>query len=186
MKQLMKHFLRNLPPFKQFLARMKHLEERMLAETDRIQRETNQIRKEVVIIQDQLQRQNREKEALQAQLQHQNTELDYLNQKLEQVQKENVSLCQILESQKITIDSYKRESDAYQSNTAKTLTGIRLDQKEFSNQMKKINLETRRINVRINETNKEANYLYFKGLHPDAYKDALADWFYQRGGYILT
>jgi len=57
---------------------------------------------------------------------------------------------------------------------------------EEKNAVKKQYDEQQRTNKdlrsRIDNNNKEITYHYFKGLHPDQYKEALVDWYYQKTG----
>ncbi|MCD8190926.1 MAG: hypothetical protein LUD78_12065 [Clostridiales bacterium] len=63
--------------------------------------------------------------------------------------------------------------------------------KRYQEQFKKMQQTTERtLAAKIGSTRRdmvaEMNYLYFKGLHPDQYADALKEWYYQRTGHELN
>lgn len=52
-------------------------------------------------------------------------------------------------------------------------------QQTFNKQFLQLDKTNKNLSSRIDNTNREISYRYLKGLHPDQYKDALEEWYYQ-------
>lgn len=130
MKTLIKKILKELPPFKQYLARMRNLEHAVMKQIELLKVENTNLEK---------------------QLQDKNREISCLLEEMTKIEKELSNIKQSIS-----------EMDCF------------------------IKTQGKRLDARIDASNNQMNYLYYKGLHSDSYKSALVDWYYQRTGESLN
>jgi len=93
-----------------------------------------------------------------------------------QILEQQMQYMQSLNNTLTDINKYLHEQSAL---TNKLIEEQKNTVKKHYDEQQRINKDMR---ARIDNTNKEITYHYFKGLHPDQYKEALEDWYYQKTG----
>lgn len=93
--------------------------------------------------------------------------------------KELIHRCELLE------ETHKEVYKLVEDLTKQYSESLKMFEKALNSKEENIimiNQDIKRLYSRIDETNRESAYLYYKGLRPEDYKFALTDWYYQKTG----
>lgn len=120
----------------------------------------------------QIQKQN---EIIEQQIQMLRLQETYMQQQTQMLDQQ-MQYMQLLNNTLADIDKHLKEQSAL---TNKLMVEQKNTAKKQYDEQQRINKDLRAC---IDNTNKEITYHYFKGLHPDQYKEALEDWYYQKTG----
>jgi len=161
MKQTIKAFLKKLPIVKQFLAKIERIENHL---SNQIIHNRQEIRN------------------LKTALQMQNQELNKLKDLVHTLQTENAEQKEKL----VEYCSQIKELNARCLQVCDQVECLKVDEniKEINQKIANyVDLNhIKRLEDRLDSMYRQMNYLYYKGLHPDSYEEALGDWYYQRTG----
>lgn len=172
MKQQLKNILKRIPPFKQFYQKIVSVEGALL-------KEINCLENENAFIKRALEQQNNLVSELDIQIKKLTAQLNdaipsqsaYLRDQIDNIEANLNELNTF----------YNEELTSKLSGFSESLLALEVDMKKKYSYIN-IDERYRYLNSRIDATYKQMDYLYYKGLHPDFYEMAIAEWFQQKTG----